>query len=99
MTQSVRPATWADLHDMATVFTESFKNEDMLGRFQHPHRFEHWDDYVSCWYRNLRQKLCDPTVRAFVSVEVGTGKVTGLAIWERWGEGAKKMRQPFMLSE
>ncbi len=84
---------------MARIFTDSFKNEDLFGRFLHPRRLEHWDNYVSAWYRNLRQNLCDPTVRAFVSVDGAGGKVIGFAVWERWGEGAKKMPRPYMLRE
>lgn len=88
MTDSVRLATLADVPQMAQVFADGFIDDDVCGRFMHPRRREHPDDWVRFWIQSMTTHVLEPAGLCYVRVDDG-GRVMGCMILQRVGEGAK----------
>ena len=51
----VRNAHWSDIPAMATILKAAFfENNDLFGRFMHPHRHEYPEDVETYWLRQIR---------------------------------------------
>jgi hypothetical protein len=91
----LRPARYSDHNTLATLCSAAFFDEDLFGRTMHPHRNEFPDDVALYWLQHIRTSWCDWRNRAIVAVthdqKTGQETIVGLAIWQRQGEGGKKM--------
>lgn len=103
----VRLAKWSDTARMAEIAAEAFDQNDLCGRFMHPHRHQFPADYITFWRQEIRSHLFEPDVYFLVSTvpaEVGADKeggnvddekaavlVVGVAKWKRQG----KTKSPF----
>lgn len=88
---SVRRASNQDVGAIADVISAGFMDDDVFGRYMHPHRLEFPKDWNMCWQREMRESLTDKTHRIFVSTDDKSGQVVAVADWERMGEGAKEL--------
>ena len=101
-----RLAQWGDTAAMAEIAAKAFDDNDLCGRYMHPHRHEFWSDYVTFWRRDIRNHLLEPNVYYIVSTvdDAGSEKVVGTAKWKRQGKQAPASTQswitgPFILCE
>lgn len=86
----VRQATMADVPQMAEVFANGFIDDDVFGRWMHPGRREHPEDWIRWWHITMRQHVLDPTGKCFVRTN-GENVVVGCMLMKRIGEGAKQL--------
>jgi hypothetical protein len=91
----LRPARYSDHTTLAALCSAAFFEEDLFGRVMHPRRHEFPDDVALYWLQHIRNLWFDWRNRAFVAVsrdeKTGQEKIVGLAVWQRQGEGGKKM--------
>jgi GNAT superfamily N-acetyltransferase len=81
---TVRLATLDDVPQMAEVFALGFIDDDVFGRFQHPHRHEYPDDWRRYWERDMRRLIMQPSARPHVRVNA-SGVVKGCVMLQRIG--------------
>ena len=85
----VRLAVWSDLPRAAAVLAAAFQDDDIFGRFIHPHRQEFPADMYLYWLRFLREAyVTKPGEFLVVSYSVDAksgreGDITGVAHWIR----------------
>jgi hypothetical protein len=82
---------------MALVASRAFLDDDVFGRFMHPHRREFPQDYISMWERLLWVNANDHTREYLVSIDEESGEVAAWACWMRLGPGAAKRSNPLSL--
>jgi GNAT superfamily N-acetyltransferase len=87
-TENIREATLDDAPQMAEVFAKGFINDDVFGRFMHPHRREYPDDWLQHWTRDMRHHIIDPSGRCFVRTDEA-GAVRGCVLMRRLGSGGQ----------
>ena len=54
---------------MATVFSTGFMDDDLWGRFMHPHRKEYPDDWIGYWKHTVRKQIANPNGFCLVGVD------------------------------
>lgn len=79
-----RLATWSDINAMAKIAAQAFDQNDLCGRYMHPHRHEFPADYVRFWRQEIRSCFFEPGVWFLV---------TTAAIGEGEGEGEELKRK------
>ncbi|KAF2713195.1 hypothetical protein K504DRAFT_487671 [Pleomassaria siparia CBS 279.74] len=91
----LRPERFSDHAALAKLCKAAFFDEDLFGRVMHPRRHEFTDDPTLYWLQNIRNLWFDWQNRGFVAVtrdeEHGKEIIVGIAVWQRQGEGGKKM--------
>lgn len=88
---NIRPATLSDQIEMAQLTAAGFLDDDVYGNYQHPHRKEYYDDWTFYWQKALRTHIVEKNQRVFVGVDEQSGRIAGVIVWERMGEGAAKL--------
>lgn len=93
---SLRPARFSDLTELAELCCAAFFDEDLFGRVMHPHRHEYPNDPALFWHQFLLDHWFDWRNKAFVAITRDTKdgareKIAGIAIWQRQGEGGRKL--------
>lgn len=83
---TIRQANYSDLRPAAEVAAAAFINDDLFGQLMHPHRHKYPEGFVGFWEQYFRAKWLQPKYTFLVAIG-GSGKVVGLAIWERENEG------------
>lgn len=72
---------------MAEVLALSFADEELFGQLMHPHRKQYPDDFVTFFERKIRKHWYEYNRRFLVSCDAESGRVLGVALWERQGKG------------
>ncbi|KAG9245921.1 putative GNAT family acetyltransferase [Calycina marina] len=85
---SIREATFRDMRAMAQVCAAAFQDEELFGLLMHPHRKEFPEDFVAYWQRRLLSHWFDPNRVFLVGLDKVSGKIVGVAYWERQGDHA-----------
>jgi GNAT superfamily N-acetyltransferase len=93
---TLRDVKWGELPGMARIMSLAFWNDQLFGEMIHPNREKYPNDSDLYWLRDARVNFWDRHYKYLVAVtpdtEVpGKEKVIGMAQWERFGEGAKKL--------
>lgn len=92
----LRPAKFSDHQAIAETCAAAFFDEDLFGRTMHPHRHDYPDGPALYWHRHIRDHWFDWRNKIFVAYKTD-GKeghqetIVGVAIWQRQGEGGKRM--------
>jgi hypothetical protein len=92
---TIRDARSSDFPEMEKVCAAAFLDEELFGVLMHPHRYEYPDDFAGFFLRSFQMHWYDYNRKFLVSVDSDTGKILGVAHWERQGEGGKKMGLAF----
>ncbi|KAF2122187.1 acyl-CoA N-acyltransferase [Lophiotrema nucula] len=91
----IRPAKFTEIPNLASISSAAFFDEDLFGRVMHPNRHQYPEDFKLFWLAWMRDHWYDWRHRFFVAYtedeKSKDGTITGFAVWERQGEGAKKM--------
>lgn len=90
---TVREAQPSDFQAMAEVMAAAFHDEEFFGVLMHPHRTQYPEDFTRFFYQKLWEHWYEWNYKFLVSVDASTknGKVLGVGLWERQGEGGRKM--------
>jgi GNAT superfamily N-acetyltransferase len=88
----VRLAKLADVSQMAEVFAYGFIDDDVFGRWMHPGRHEHPEDWFRWWHVEVRKHVLDPAGKCFVRTNQ-EGVIMGCMLMKRIGEGARALAQ------
>jgi GNAT superfamily N-acetyltransferase len=81
---TVRLATLADASAMAAVFAAGFIDDDVFGRFMHPHRHTYPADWLQYWERDMRRLILQPSSRPHV-ITNSAGIIKGCVMLQRIG--------------
>ena len=87
----IREAILADVPAMAQVTAHGFIEDDVFGKFQHPHRKQYFDDWTYFWEEQLRTEMLGRFAKSFVVVDEATGKVAATCICKRLGKGRNRI--------
>ncbi|KAH8722883.1 hypothetical protein GQ44DRAFT_657805 [Phaeosphaeriaceae sp. PMI808] len=93
---TLRDVKWGELPGMARIMSLAFWNDQLFGEMIHPNREKYPKDSDLYWLRDARVNFWDRHYKFLVAVTPdteapGKEKVIGVAQWERFGEGAKKL--------
>jgi len=86
---AIRKARRGDLRAMAEVLAAAFFNEELFGELMHPHRHEYPEDFVNFFERRIWSHWFEYQRTILVSEDPESGKVVGVADWERQGNNAQ----------
>ena len=93
----VREASLEDLPRMTDLAARAFMDDETFGDFMHPHRHEFPEDWTASWEKEMQSKLADHTTMNFVCIDdddaASPGRIVGLSIVTRLGDGAAKISQ------
>jgi hypothetical protein len=89
MKMTIREAQYSDLRAAAELAAAAFIDDELFV-LMHPHRHEYPEDFVRSFERELRVQWFDPKHVILVAVDPPSGKVVGVAKWERQGDGGRK---------
>ena len=91
----IRKAQFSEHNTIATICAAAFFEEDLFGRVMHPHRHQYPTDVTLFWHAFIRDQWIDWRNRPFVALKrdekTGEEEVVGIAVWQRQGEGGKRM--------
>ena len=95
MAISVREASLEDLPRMTDLAARAFMDDETFGDIMHLHRHEFPEDWTASWEKEMQSKLADDTTMNFVCIddEASPGRIVGLSIVTRLGDGAAKISQ------
>lgn len=86
---AIRKARHGDLRAMAEVLAAAFLNEELFGELMHPHRHEYPEDFIKFFERRIWAHWFEYQRAILVSEDPASGKVVGVADWERQGKNAR----------
>jgi hypothetical protein len=86
----IREARFSDLRAIAEVAAAAFADEELFGRLMHPHRNEYPEDFITFFEHKFLAHWVDHKRVILVSLGTESGKVVGVADWERQGHGVRK---------
>jgi hypothetical protein len=85
----IRDAQISDFHTMAQVMAAAFMEEELFGDLINPHRHSYPDDFIMFFEREIWSHWYDWNRRYLVNCEEETGRILGVAQWERQGGGGQ----------
>ena len=91
---TIRKAQPHDAHAMASVAAAAYIDDSLFGEFMHPHLHDYPSDWAFGWERRFRASIADSLKECLVAIDDTSGKVVGVAEWERWSAGGKKTLKP-----
>lgn len=65
-----RLAIWSDINAMAEIAAQAFDQNDLCGRYMHPHRHEFPDDYIRFFRQETRSSFFEPGVWFLVTTAI-----------------------------
>ena len=68
--------------------------ETVYGHLMHPHRKEYPEDFIAFFFYKVRKHWLDYTRVILVSVDDASGRVVGLADWQKEGNNLPPPREP-----
>jgi hypothetical protein len=83
---AIRKARRSDFRAMAEVMAAAFLNEELFGELMHPHRHEYPEDFIGFFERRIWSHWFQYQRTIIVSEDPASGKVVGVADWERQGK-------------
>ncbi len=86
---AIRKARRDDIRAMADVLAAAFLNEELFGALMHPRRHEYPEDFIRFFERRIWAHWFDYQRSILVSEDPLSGKVVGVADWERQGKHAR----------
>jgi adenosine deaminase len=93
-----REARFSDLSAIASVWTDAFFDDELIGDIMHPHRKQYPQDIYWFLLRGVRERFWDWR-HQFVVVTVKDGnseRIVGAADWRRLGNGGKPRELPMV---
>jgi hypothetical protein len=87
----LRVARYSDLPTISSILAASFSEEELHAYF-FPHRRQYPEDHVRAWYQKVLQGWWDYAkifVVSYEGAEKDAEVITGVAEWQRVGEGWK----------
>lgn len=87
---AIREATLADVPAMAEVTAAGFLEDDVFGKFIHPHRKQFPEDWNRFWQKEIRIHLMRATSRSYVCIESASGRVAAICLMNRLGKDASQ---------
>jgi hypothetical protein len=85
---AIRKAHRGDLRVIAEVLAAAFLNEELFGDLMHPKRHEYPEDFIRFFEHRIWTHWFEYQRTILVSEDPVSGKVVGVADWERQGENA-----------
>jgi hypothetical protein len=85
---AIRKARRGDLRAMAEVTAAAFLKEELFGELMHPYRHEYPEDFIQFFERRIWVHWFQYQRTILVSEDPVSGKVVGVADWERQGKNA-----------
>jgi hypothetical protein len=85
---AIRKARRGDLRAIAEIQAAAFLNEELFGQLMHPRRHEYPEDFIKYFERRVWGHWFDTHRTIIVSEDPTSGKVVGVADWERQGKNA-----------
>lgn len=95
----LRDAHYSELPRVAHILAQAFWEDNLFGQLIHPNRNEYPDDVDLYWLRRARVNFWDLRRRWLVATNKdknGQEVVVGVAIWERLGDGGKKLERGYL---
>lgn len=88
---AIRTLQPGELRAAAEVFAAAFFDEELYGDLMHPHRHQYPQDFIryfeyKAWLHSLDRKK-----KVVVATDPNSGKVVGVAVWERQGSGGEEV--------
>jgi hypothetical protein len=93
-----REARFSDLSAIASVWTDAFFDDELIGDIMHPRRKQYPQDIYWFLLRGIREHFWDWR-HQFVVVTVKDGnseRIVGAADWRRLGDGGKPRELPMV---
>lgn len=92
----LRPAKFSEHTALAEICSAAFFEEHLFGQTMHPNRHEHPEGLALYFHSFIRELWVDWRTKIIAAVAKdkmhdGKEKLVGVAIWQRQGEGGKKM--------
>lgn len=89
---TIRDAKISDIRAMAEVSASAFGDEELFGQVMMPFHKEFPEDYITFFEHKIRSHWYDYNRRFIVGCDKESGKILGVAMWERQGKSGGLMK-------
>ncbi len=87
----LREVQKGEFRAVGEVFAAAFFDEEMFGDMIHPHRREYPQDFVRFFQYREWNNSFSRKHRLVVATDTNSGKIVGVADWERQGKGGEEL--------